>query len=148
RHLEARPAQCPHPRPDVWGHLSGYFSDRGDSGRNRLRLARHWPVDLSRHCVSRFPGGPGGGVAHRWYGDCREPAGRYSLCLCRSPDPLWLRARMATGELVREEPLVRPGRWRLAALRRVPVVPLSIIALMVLTAVLANVLTPYSPVDI
>ena len=55
---------------------------------------------------------------------------------------------MATGELVSEKPLVRPVRWRLAALRRVPVVPLTIITLMVLTAVLANVLTPYSPVDI
>jgi peptide/nickel transport system permease protein len=55
---------------------------------------------------------------------------------------------MAPGELVREEPIVRPVRWRLAALRRLPVVPLSIITLLVLTAVLANVLTPYSPVDI
>jgi peptide/nickel transport system permease protein len=55
---------------------------------------------------------------------------------------------MATGELVSEKPLVRPVRWRLAALRRVPVVSLSIITLMVLTAMLANVLTPYSPVDI
>lgn len=55
---------------------------------------------------------------------------------------------MATGELVREEPVVRPVRWRLAALRRAPVVSLSIITLMVLTAVFANVLTPYSPVDI
>lgn len=55
---------------------------------------------------------------------------------------------MTTGELVSEEPVVRPIRWRLAALRRVPVVPLTIITLLVLTAVLANVLTPYSPVDI
>jgi len=55
---------------------------------------------------------------------------------------------MATGELVREEPVVRPVRWRLAALRRVPIVPLSIIIFMLLTAVLAEVLTPYSPVDI
>ena len=55
---------------------------------------------------------------------------------------------MATGELVREESLVRPLRWRLAALKRAPIVPLSIITLIVLTAVLANVLTPYSPVDI
>jgi peptide/nickel transport system permease protein len=55
---------------------------------------------------------------------------------------------MATGELVREEPVVRPVRWRLAALRRVPIVPLSIIIFMLLTAVLADVLTPYSPVDI
>lgn len=55
---------------------------------------------------------------------------------------------MATGELVREEPVVRPVRWRLAALRRAPVVSLTIITLMVLTAVFANVLTPYSPVDI
>ena len=55
---------------------------------------------------------------------------------------------MATGELVREESVVRPVRWRLAALRRAPIVSLSIITLMVLTAVLADVLTPYSPVDI
>lgn len=57
-------------------------------------------------------------------------------------------AIMTTGELVSEEPVVRPIRWRLAALRRVPVVPLTIITLMVLTALLADVLTPYSPVDI
>jgi len=55
---------------------------------------------------------------------------------------------MATGELIQEEPVVRPVRWRLAALRRVPIVPLSIILFMLLTAALANVLTPYSPVDI
>lgn len=55
---------------------------------------------------------------------------------------------MATGKLVREAPVVRPVRWRLAALRRAPVVPLAIIILMVLTAVLADVLTPYSPVNI
>lgn len=55
---------------------------------------------------------------------------------------------MTTGALIREEPPVRPIRWRLAALRRVPAVPLAIITLMVLTALLANVLTPYSPVDI
>jgi peptide/nickel transport system permease protein len=55
---------------------------------------------------------------------------------------------MATGELLREEPAARPVRWRLAALRRAPVVPLSIIIILVLTALLANVLTPYSPVNI
>jgi peptide/nickel transport system permease protein len=55
---------------------------------------------------------------------------------------------MAAGELLHEEPAVRPGRWRWAALRRAPVIPLAIITLMVFTAVLANVLTPYSPVDI
>src|SRR5205807_420036 len=55
---------------------------------------------------------------------------------------------MATGKLVREAPAVRPARWRLAALRRAPVVSLAIIILMVLTAVLADVLTPYSPVNI
>jgi peptide/nickel transport system permease protein len=57
-------------------------------------------------------------------------------------------ADMATGELVRTEPVVRPVRWRLAALRRAPVVPLGIIIILVLTALLANVLTPYSPVNI
>jgi len=57
-------------------------------------------------------------------------------------------ADMATGELLRVEPVVRPVRWRLAALRRAPVVPLGIIILLVLTALLANVLTPYSPVNI
>jgi hypothetical protein len=41
---------------------------------------------------------------------------------------------MATGELVRTEPVVRPVRWRLAALRRAPVVPLGIIIILVLTA--------------
>jgi peptide/nickel transport system permease protein len=55
---------------------------------------------------------------------------------------------MATGELLRVEPVVRPVRWRLAALRRAPVVPLGIIIILVLTALLANVLTPYSPVNI
>jgi peptide/nickel transport system permease protein len=39
-------------------------------------------------------------------------------------------------------------RWRPAALRRAPVVPLGIIIILVLTALLANVLTPYSPVNI
>jgi Bacterial extracellular solute-binding proteins, family 5 Middle len=55
---------------------------------------------------------------------------------------------MAPGELAKAEPAVRPVRWRLAAVRRVPVVPLGIITIMVLTAVFAQVLTPYSAVDI
>ncbi len=55
---------------------------------------------------------------------------------------------MATGEWLRTEPVVPPVRWRLAALRRAPVVPLGIIIILVLTALLANVLTPYSPVNI
>lgn len=55
---------------------------------------------------------------------------------------------MTTGELVRTESVVRPVRWRLAALRRAPMVPLGLIILLVLTALLANVLTPYSPVNI
>jgi hypothetical protein len=49
-------------------------------------------------------------------------------------------ANMATGELVREDPVVRPVRWRLATLRRAPVVPLGLIIILVLTALLANVL--------
>src|SRR5919202_285082 len=57
-------------------------------------------------------------------------------------------ANVTTGELVRAEPVVRPVCWRLAALRRAPVVPLGIIIALVLTALLANVLTPYSPVNI
>ena len=55
---------------------------------------------------------------------------------------------MATGELLRAEPARRPVRWRLAALRRAPVVPLGIIIMLVLTALLADVFTPYSPVNI
>lgn len=55
---------------------------------------------------------------------------------------------MAVGELVQEEPAVRPRRRRLMALKRAPVIPLAIITLLVLTALLANVLTPYSPTDI
>ena len=55
---------------------------------------------------------------------------------------------MATGELVREDPVVRPVRWRLAALRRAACCAPGPIIILVLTALLANVLTPYSPVDI
>jgi peptide/nickel transport system permease protein len=55
---------------------------------------------------------------------------------------------MAVGELVHEESVVRPKRQRLMVLKRAPVIPLAIIALIVLTALLANVLTPYSPTDI
>src|SRR5262245_35488149 len=55
---------------------------------------------------------------------------------------------MAVGELVHEESVIRPARGRLVELKRVPVIPLAIIALIVLTALLANVLTPYSPTDI
>ncbi|MDZ7378522.1 MAG: ABC transporter substrate-binding protein [candidate division KSB1 bacterium] len=55
---------------------------------------------------------------------------------------------MAVGELSHEEAIVWPLRWRWAALRRAPVIPLGIITLMVMTAVLADVLTLYSPVAI
>jgi peptide/nickel transport system permease protein len=55
---------------------------------------------------------------------------------------------MVVGELVQEQPVVRPRRRRLVALKRVPIIPLAIITLIVLTALLANVLTPYSPTDI
>jgi peptide/nickel transport system permease protein len=56
---------------------------------------------------------------------------------------------MAVGDLAREEAVVRPVRQRrFARLRRAPLIPLAIITLIVLTALLANVLTPYSPTDI
>jgi peptide/nickel transport system permease protein len=55
---------------------------------------------------------------------------------------------MAVGELVQEASVVRPARRRLIVLKRAPVIPLAIIALIVLTALLANILTPYSPTDI
>ena len=55
---------------------------------------------------------------------------------------------MAVDKLVREEPVVRPLRRRFAGLKRVPLIPLAIITLVVLTALLANLLTPYSPTDI
>jgi peptide/nickel transport system permease protein len=55
---------------------------------------------------------------------------------------------MAAGELVREEPVVRPRRWRWAALQRAPLIPLGMITILVCAAVLADVLTPYSPVAI
>ena len=55
---------------------------------------------------------------------------------------------MATGELTQATPVIRRTRWRLAMLRRVPLIPLGIIVIMVLTAGLAEFLTPYSPTDI
>lgn len=56
---------------------------------------------------------------------------------------------MAVDNLVREEPaVVRPTRRRFASLRRIPIIPLAIITIVVLTALLANVITPYSPTDI
>jgi peptide/nickel transport system permease protein len=55
---------------------------------------------------------------------------------------------MAAGELVREEPVVRPRRRRWAALQRAPLIPLGMITILVCAAVLADVLTPYSPVAI
>ncbi len=56
---------------------------------------------------------------------------------------------MATAALLHDhEAPQRPTRWRLAALRRAPLLPLLIILLLVFTAVFANVLTPYSPVNI
>src|SRR6266446_4129417 len=55
---------------------------------------------------------------------------------------------MATGELVQEASAVRPGRWRLSALKRVPILPLGLIAVMVFSALFAEFLPPYSPVNI
>jgi peptide/nickel transport system permease protein len=55
---------------------------------------------------------------------------------------------MATGELVQEASAVRPRRWRLTALKRVPILPLGLIAVMVFSALFAEFLTPYSPVNI
>src|SRR5882724_5988468 len=55
---------------------------------------------------------------------------------------------MAPGELVQEAAAVRPGRWRLTALKRVPILPLGLIAVMVFSALFAEFLTPYSPVNI
>ena len=51
--------------------------------------------------------------------------------------------------MAREEAVARLARQRrFARLRRAPLIPLAIITLIVLTALLANVLTPYSPTDI
>jgi peptide/nickel transport system permease protein len=55
---------------------------------------------------------------------------------------------MAVDKLEQEAPVIRPRQRRLASLRRVPIIPLAIIAIVVLTALLANVITPYSPTDI
>src|SRR5919106_6757162 len=55
---------------------------------------------------------------------------------------------MAVDKVVREEPVVQPTPRRFARLKRLPVVPLAIITMVVLTAFLANLLTPYSPTDI
>jgi peptide/nickel transport system permease protein len=55
---------------------------------------------------------------------------------------------MAVDKLEREAPVIRPRQRRFASLRRVPIIPLAIIAIVVLTALLANVITPYSPTDI
>lgn len=55
---------------------------------------------------------------------------------------------MAVDKLVQEEPVVRPLRRPFAGLKRAPLIPLMLITLVVLTALLANVLTPYSPTDI
>jgi peptide/nickel transport system permease protein len=56
---------------------------------------------------------------------------------------------MAVGNVVREEAGVRPRRpRRFSRLRRAPLIPFAIITFIVLTALFANVLTPYSPTDI
>jgi peptide/nickel transport system permease protein len=55
---------------------------------------------------------------------------------------------MAVDKVVREEPVIHLTRRRFAGLKRVPVLPLAIITLVALTALLANLLTPYSPIDI
>ncbi|MGE3537711.1 MAG: ABC transporter permease [Candidatus Tectimicrobiota bacterium] len=55
---------------------------------------------------------------------------------------------MATGDLVHASAAGQPRRWRLAALKRAPLLPLSIIAVLVFTALFAEFLTPYSPVSI
>lgn len=56
---------------------------------------------------------------------------------------------MTPEQLVQDVPIVRQKtRWRLASLRRLPLIPLGIITVMVLAAIFAEVLTPYSPVNI
>ena len=56
---------------------------------------------------------------------------------------------MAVGKVLQAETVILPApRRRFAWLRRAPLMPLAIIALIVLTALFANVLTPYSPTDI
>jgi len=49
---------------------------------------------------------------------------------------------------VRQEAVVSPTRRRFEGVRRAPLIPLMIITLVVLTALLANVVTSYSPTDI
>lgn len=55
---------------------------------------------------------------------------------------------MATGEAVHEVPTTRTTWWRLAAFKRAPLIPLGIILLLGVMASCAELLTPYSPVDI
>jgi peptide/nickel transport system permease protein len=56
---------------------------------------------------------------------------------------------MAVGKVVQEETVVAaPRRRHFAKLRRAPLVPLAIITLIVLAALLANFITPYSSTDI
>jgi peptide/nickel transport system permease protein len=53
-----------------------------------------------------------------------------------------------TVEVISDTPGVRQKRRWTAFLRRAPIIPLTIITIMVLTALLADVLSPYSPTDI
>ena len=55
---------------------------------------------------------------------------------------------MAVEHVVHEQPVVQPKRRRFTGVRRAPLLPLSIIVVIVLTALLANILTPYSATDI
>jgi len=55
---------------------------------------------------------------------------------------------MTTGESVHRTSIFTWAKWLAQAHRRVPIIPIVIISLLVLTAVLADFLTPYSPVDI
>ncbi len=55
---------------------------------------------------------------------------------------------MTTGESVHRTSIFTWAKRLAQAHRRVPIIPIVIISLLVLTAVLADFLTPYSPVDI
>ncbi len=76
---------------------------------------------------------------------CGESAGGYHICLSGSTYSLWLRPTWLPVNYSEQNPLKRPVRWRLAALRRAPVMPLGIIIMLVLTALLAECLNALLP---
>src|SRR5690242_13908063 len=142
---KARIQECADPGSDIGWHQPGAHDQCRGGGGDGVCLARHRALALRRNQFPRFPYRTRCGD-HGWHHDrCREPAGRYRLCRDRPTDQSGDITAMSITTETLVLPAASPPRASLRRSRDLPLIPITILAVIALTAIFANVLAPHNP---